>query len=80
MVNPAPEKAAITEASLEEDELFLEQLKDSFCFFFAATVTIMEVVKYLSPHASNNPHASNKRKSPGRSSAEFSQPSSEPRP
>ena len=47
MANPKSEKAAISGSGFDEDELFLDQLKDSFCFFFAATVTLMEMVKYL---------------------------------
>jgi len=47
MADPKPEHAASSHPSFDEDELFLDQIRDSFCFFFAATVTLMEVVKYL---------------------------------
>jgi len=35
------------EAGIAEDEIFLDELKDSFCFFFAATVAAMETLKYF---------------------------------
>jgi len=47
MADPKPEHSASSHPSFDEDELFLDQIRDSFCFFFAATVTLMEVVKYL---------------------------------
>lgn len=35
------------EKSLGEDELFFDQLKDQFVFFYAATLTAMEIMKQL---------------------------------
>ena len=40
-------KSDKSQKSLEENELFFDQLKDQFVFFYAATLTAMELVKQL---------------------------------
>lgn len=41
------------EKSLGEDELFFDQLKDQFVFFYAATLTAMEIMKQLRTNHQN---------------------------
>lgn len=36
-----------SQKSLAEDELFFDQMKDQFVFFYAATLTAMEIFKQL---------------------------------
>lgn len=40
-------KSDKSQKSLGEDELFFDQLKDQFVFFYAATLTAMEIMKQL---------------------------------
>ena len=55
MASANSQKPSTPAPTFDEDELFLDQLKDSFCFFFAATVTLMELIKHLKTSPDKRP-------------------------